>query len=133
MAESLVYVDYSDVREGAQEELEDAIEELAGFIEANVPEILFYNVYLSDDGSEMTVVHVHADPASLERHLEVGGPAFRRLADLLTLKSIHIYGEPSERAAEQLRTKARDLGSGEVVVHPSAAGFSRLNRPVERG
>jgi quinol monooxygenase YgiN len=126
VAQPLVYVDTSDVRQGARGELERAIEELAKFVEANVPEVLAYSVHLSDDGGEMTVVHVHADSASLESHLETGGPAFRELADLVTLKAIHVYGEPSERALEQLRAKARALGSGQVVVHTRAAGFSRL-------
>lgn len=122
----LVYVDTSEVREGALEELRGAIDELAAFIEANVPQILAYNVYLSDDGREMTVVHVHADPGSLDQHLAVGGPVFRRFSDLLTLKSIHVYGEPSERATKQLHEKASMLGSGEVFVHRPRAGFSRL-------
>lgn len=126
MAQPLVYVDISDVRAGALEELKGAIGELAGFIEANVPSVLAYSIYLSDDGTEMTVVHVHADAASLERHLEIGGPVFRKFADLLTLRAIHLYGEPSERALERLQAKARDLGSEEVVVHQPAAGFSRL-------
>ena len=132
MAGPLVYVDTSDVREGAQEELRGAIDELTEFIEANVPEILAYNIYLSDDGREMTVVHVHADPASLDRHLKVGGPAFRKFADLLTLRSIHVYGEPSEWALGQLREKAGLLGAGEVVVRPPAAGFSRLGAIAKR-
>jgi hypothetical protein len=127
----LVYVDTSEVREGALEELRGAIDELAAFIEANVDQVLAYNVYLSDDGTEMTVVHVHADPDSLDQHLEVGGPVFRRFADLLTLKSIHVFGEPSERAMSLLREKARALGSGEVFVHRPQAGFSRL-RPAAK-
>lgn len=126
MSGSVVYVDTSEVREGALEELKGAIDELAEFIEANVPEILAYHVYLSEDDGEMTVVHVHADSASLDRHMEVGGPAFRKFADLLTLKSIRVYGEPSEWALGQLRDKARSLGSGEVIVQVPHAGFSRL-------
>lgn len=126
MSEPLVYVDTSDVRDGVRPELDGAIEELARFIEDNVPEVLAYNVYLSDDGREMTVVHVHADAASLDRHLEVGGPVFRRFADLLTLRSIHVFGEPSAKATELLRDKARTLGSGEVFIHRRQAGFSRL-------
>jgi hypothetical protein len=128
MSRALVYVDTSEIREGALEELRDAIDELAAFIDSNVPEVLAYNVYLSEDGREMTVVHVHAGPESLDRHLEVGGPVFRKFADLLTLKSIHVYGEPSETAIEKMREKARMLGSGEVVVHRPQAGFSRLRR-----
>jgi hypothetical protein len=132
VAGPLVYVDTSRVREGAFDELTGAIRELAEFVEANLPEVLAYNVYLSEDGSKMTVVHIHADSSSLEKHLEIGGPAFRRFADLVTLKSIHLYGEPSSKALEQLREKARSLGSGVVVVHTPAAGFSRLEPVATR-
>jgi Antibiotic biosynthesis monooxygenase len=128
---ALVYVDTSEVREGKRQQLDEAIAELAKFIEANVPEVLAYNVFLSDDGSEMTVVHVHAEPASLDRHLETGGPVFRKFADLLTLKSIRLYGEPSEHALELLSAKASMLGSGDVEVLRPRAGFSRLE-PVAK-
>jgi hypothetical protein len=130
MSKALVYVDTSEVREGALEELKGAIEELAEFIEANVPQILAYNVYLSDDGSRMTVVHVHADAASLDQHMDVAGPVFRRFEDLLTLSSIRVYGEPSEKAVRQLHEKARQLGCEDVMIVPGAhAGFSRLATP----
>ena len=122
----LIYVDTSEVREGAVEELKGAIEKLVEFIDANEPQIVAYGVYLSDDEREMTVVHVHVDAASLEYHLDVAGPAFRKLADLITLSSIRIYGEPSERALTQLHDKARRLGRDDVAVHALEAGFSRI-------
>ena len=126
MSQPLVYVDTSDVREGALEKLKDAIGELVAFVDANEPQLVAYNVYLSDDGSEMTVVHVHDDAASLEHHMEVAGPAFRKFADLITLSSIRVYGEPSEKALRQLHDKARSLGGGSVTVHDLHAGFSRF-------
>jgi len=126
VANLLLYVDTAEVREGALEKLKVAIEELVAFIEENEPQLLAYSVYLSDDGSQMTVFHVHTDTASLEHHLEVGGPAFRRFADLLTLSSIHVYGEPSDRALRQLNEKARMLGAGKVIVHRPEAGFTRF-------
>ena len=131
MSGSLVYVDVSEVKEGSLDRLEGAIEELAGFIEANVPDVLAYNVFLSEDGTQMTVVHVHAEAESLERHLTTAGPVFRKFSDLLTLKSIRVYGEPSERAVELLHEKASMLGSGDVTVLRPRAGFSRL-RPVAK-
>jgi hypothetical protein len=126
MSGSLLYIDTSKVREGALEELRGAIDELVEFIEANVPQLLAYNVYLSDDGTQMTIAHVHTDSTSLEHHMEVGGPAFRKLADLITLSSIHIYGDPSDKALGLLQDKARSLGSGDVFVHSLHAGFSRF-------
>jgi hypothetical protein len=126
MSDAIVYVDTSDVREGALEELKVGMKRLADFVAANEPRLVAYNVYFSADGSTMTVVHVHPDSASLEHHLEVAGPIFRELAELVTLSSIHIYGEPSEKALTQSYGKARLLGRGEVVVDAFHAGFTRF-------
>ena len=126
MSDEIVYVDTSDVREGALEELKAAMKELVSFVEANEPRLIAYNVYFSDDGTRMTVVHVHPDSASLEYHMEVAGPAFRRFVELVTLSSIHIYGEPSEKLLKQAREKARLLGRGDVVADALHAGFSRF-------
>jgi quinol monooxygenase YgiN len=126
MSLPLVYVDTSDVRKGALEELKDGIRELVEFVDANEPQLIAYNVYLSEDGSQMTVVHIHADSASLEYHMDVAGPVFRRLADLITLSSIRVYGEPSKKAVMQLQDKAESLGGGNMSVHGLHAGFSRF-------
>jgi quinol monooxygenase YgiN len=126
MSDAIVYVDTSDVRDGALEELKAAMKELVDFVEANEPRLIAYNVYFSDDGTRMTVVHVHPDSASLEYHMEVAGPAFRRFVELVTLSSIHIYGEPSEKLLKQSHEKARLLGRGAVVVDAPQAGFSRF-------
>ncbi|HEY3192103.1 MAG TPA: hypothetical protein VGJ61_04905 [Solirubrobacterales bacterium] len=80
----------------------------------------------------MTVVHVHPDPSSLDYHLDVAGPRFQRFSPLLSLSSIEIYGEPSDKALKQLRDKVSSLGSGEVLVHAPHAGFSRSGARAER-
>jgi hypothetical protein len=122
---AILYVDISEVREGALAELKAGLDELVEFIEAHEPQLIAYNVYFSDDGTTMTVVNVHPDSASLEYHLEVAGPLFRRFADLVTLSSIHIYGEPSEKALQQAYAKARLLGGQVVEVEALHAGFTR--------
>jgi hypothetical protein len=129
MSEPLVYVDTSEVREGALEELKGAIGELVAFVEKNEPELISYSVYFMDDGRRMIVTHVHPDAASLDFHMDVAGPRFERLAGLITLQSIDIYGEPSDNALAQLRDKMALLGSGEVTVHSMHVGFSRIRRP----
>lgn len=55
MSRPLVYVDTPDVRNGVLEELKGAIRELVEFADANEPQLIAYNVHLSDDGSRMTV------------------------------------------------------------------------------
>jgi hypothetical protein len=44
------------VRDGALEELKNAFGRLVDFVQANVPEALFYGVYLSEEGRQVTVV-----------------------------------------------------------------------------
>jgi hypothetical protein len=74
----------------------------------------------------MTVLQVHSDSASMERHMEVAGPVFAKFADLLVLRTIDIYGSPSERVVEQLRRKPELLGTATVTVHDRQAGFARF-------
>ena len=126
MTAAIVYIDISEVHEGALDELKAGLKDLVDFIEAKEPRLLAYNVYFSADSTRMTVMNVHPDAASLEYHMEVAGPLFRRFVELVTLSSIHIYGEPSEKALEQAHEKARLLGGGAVEVEALHAGFTRL-------
>ena len=99
MSDAIVYVDTSDVREGALEELKTAMKELVDFVEANEPRLMAYNVYFSDDGTRMTVVHVHPDSASLEYHMEVAGLAFRRFVDCDAVIDSHLRRAKRKTAA----------------------------------
>jgi hypothetical protein len=75
----------------------------------------------------MTVVAVHPDSASLERHMDIGSGEFRKLAHLVTLTGIECYGQPSDRALEQMRQKADVLGDGGAVVSIERfAGFTHV-------
>ena len=78
---------------------------MVGFIESNEPRIVAYNVYFSDDRRQMTVIHAHVDCVSLEYHMDIAGPAFGPFADLVTLSSICIYGEPSDKALGSCMTR----------------------------
>src|SRR4026207_235624 len=103
MTDPIVFVDTSEIREGKLEELRRAVAELAEFVDANETEPISSPVFFSDDDRLMTVLQVHPDSASMERHMEVAGPVFAKFADLLVLRTIDIYGSPSADGAEQAR------------------------------
>jgi hypothetical protein len=132
MADPIVFVDTSEIREGKLDELRRAVAELAEFVEEHEADPISYQVFFSADGRRMTVLQIHPDPASMERHLEVAGPVFARFADLLVLRTIDIYGAPSQRVLELLRRKAELLGTATVVVHDRQAGFVRLGAQLLR-
>ena len=126
MSEPIIVVDSSEIREGKLEELKAALTELVEFVEAKEAEALAYNIHFDESGTRMAVVQIHPSSASMEFHMEVAGPIFRRFMDLLTLSRVDFYGRPSERLLDQMRRKARVLGNAPVVVNELHAGFARF-------
>ena len=49
MTAAIVYIDISEVREGALDELKAGLKDLVDFIEANEPRLVAYNIYFSAD------------------------------------------------------------------------------------
>ena len=125
MAQPIVYVDRSDIRPAAMSELRTAIAELVAFVNEREPQLLAYGFHIDEGTSTMWVVAVHPDAASLELHLRIGGPEFRKVAEYITLRTIDVYGEPGEEVMRLLHEKARMLGDASVAVHPQTAGFAR--------
>ncbi len=82
MSSLLLVVDSSDIHVGKVEEVKAGVDDLVAFVEENEAEPLAYDIYFDEAGTRMTVVQIHPDSASLERHLTVAGPVFRRF-DLL--------------------------------------------------
>lgn len=126
MSEPLLVVDASEIREGKLEEIRAAVAELAAFVDANEADPIAYRIYFSKDGRGMTVVQVHPDSASMEHHMDVAGPLFARFADMLTLRTVDVYGTPSDRILDQLRQKTELLGTATIQVHDLQAGFARF-------
>jgi hypothetical protein len=126
MSSPILVVDRSEIREGKLEDVKAGVEGLVAYVEANEADPRAYNVCFNEAGTQMTVVQIHLHSASLERHLRVAGPVFRRFADLLRLARVDVYGSPSEAALEQMRSKAQLLGNAPVVVHELHSGFSRF-------
>ncbi len=132
MSEPIVYIDNSEILEGKLEELKAVMNELVAFVNANEPQLISYNFFLSEDGTRMTVVAIHPDSASMEFHMEVAGSAFRKFTEFINLSTIEVYGKVSDKVLNRLRQKARMLGSGTVNVHKLYAGFARFG-PAEGG
>lgn len=125
MNEPILYIDRSTINDGALERVKAAIDELVAFVAANEPQLVSYNFYLNEECTQMTVIALHPDSASMLLHMKIGAPAFRKFADLIRLQGIEVYGRPSEAVLEQLWSKARMLGDGTVQVHHRHAGFIR--------
>jgi hypothetical protein len=121
----IVYIDRSDIHQGRLDELKAGIRQLVRFIESTEPQLMAYGFHIAEDGAQMTVVAVHPDSGSLELHLKIGAAEFRKLAHLITLREIEVFGSLSPQALEMLQQKASALGGSSVRVHERFAGFTR--------
>lgn len=58
-----------------------------------MPRLLAFNGYGNEDGSEVSVVQVHADPESMLFHMQVAAEHIERATEeLLDVGSVQIYG-----------------------------------------
>jgi hypothetical protein len=127
LPDPIVYIDRSDIHKEKAEELKAGVGGLVEFVETHEPRLISYGFYIDEEAGQMTVVAIHPDSASLEFHIEIAGSEFRKLAHLITLRAIEVYGRLSDKARELLRQKAAMLGDGgSVVVRERYAGFARL-------
>jgi hypothetical protein len=121
----IIYIDRSDVSEDRKQDLKAGIRRLVDVIQSREPQLISYAFHLDDESAVMTVVAVHPDSASLELHLEIGRTEFHKLADMITLRQIAVYGSVSDKARAMLQEKATMLGGSDVTVHERFAGFDR--------
>jgi hypothetical protein len=128
-SELIIYIDRSVIQPGGLDELKAGISALVEFIKEREPQLLAYGFYFDEETERMTVVAIHPNAASLERHLAIGRSEFRKLAHLIDLQCIEVYGRPSKAVMKELRQKVRDLGDhGEVRVHSLDQGFERVGQ-----
>jgi quinol monooxygenase YgiN len=125
--DAIVYTDRSDIGEGNADEVRDRVRDLVKFVEKHEPQLFAYSIYVDERAGQMRVVAVHPDTASLELHMQVASAEFRKLASLITLREITVYGWLGEGALQLLREKIAMLGKGgSLVVHEPYAGFARV-------
>jgi hypothetical protein len=127
MSGPFIFIATNKLREGKLVAERDRAADLASFIEENEPQLLAFNEYVNEDGTEVGVVQIHPDAASMEFHMGVVAErAARAYAETLeATTSIQVYGEPSEAVLEMLRSQA-GAGIPMTVKRHHLGGFTRV-------
>jgi NAD-dependent oxidoreductase involved in siderophore biosynthesis len=122
-----IFIATNRLREGKLAAERERARDLSSFIEANEPQLLAFNEYANEEGTEVGVVQMHPDAPSMELHMEVVAErAARAYAETLdATTSIQVYGEPSDAILEML---SRQAGAGVpmMVKRHHIGGFSRI-------
>jgi hypothetical protein len=127
---AIVYIDRSVIRSADVDGLREAVAGLTEFVREREPQLLFYGFEIDEPTATMRVIAVHPDAASLELHLAIGGPEFRKVGAYIDLQEIAVFGSLTDAARGQLLDKAATLGTaGQVHVNELASGFDRLSTP----
>lgn len=126
MSEALFFVNTYKLKDGKLAAFKEANQDWLDWNEKGHPRLLHHEVYVGDDGVEVTNIQVHPDSASMEQQMELVADVhgqWREYIDWSTMR-IQLYGNPSDVLLKSLRQLA---GSGvPVTIRSPLNGFSRL-------
>jgi hypothetical protein len=102
-----------EVEEGKVDELKRFHRELSKIIEEKEPQLIAFNAFLNEEGTEMTSIQVHSDAASMEFHLKILrehlGDAMSTVVDFVVPKNIAYYGTLPDSLQASISSRGGDL------------------------
>jgi hypothetical protein len=126
MSGPFIFIGTHRLKEGKLESFARDCKALADVVEANEPRMIAFNVYASDDGTEVSVVQVHPDAASMLLHMQVVRQhitdAYADSLDETT--SMMVYGPPSDEVLA-IMTQLASPGVPVSLKPRQLAGFTR--------
>ena len=113
------------IKEGRLAELKRFQNELTEIVKAKEPQLIAFNAFVNEDGTEMTSIQVHPDAASMDFHLKVLrehlGDAMSAVADFVQPKNMEYYGTPPESLQDSVSVRGGDLITKPIHL----GGFTR--------
>ena len=126
MSSPFIFIATNCLKPGRLDRERERVSDLVAFIESSEPRLIAFNEYVNQAGDEVTVVQVHPDAASMERHMQiVGERAQAAYAETLDATvRIQVFGRPTQAILETLRQQA---GNGvQISVNGEhLGGFTR--------
>ena len=123
MSEPIVVIGRFTVKPGKLDDFKQFARELSRSFEAEKPRTDVFVMYLDEDGTEGTSVHVFADAEAMDLHAEGGEELAPAAYELLEMRGFEIYGRPSDAVLETTRRHAGQDGLTHTPQHLS--GFIR--------
>lgn len=126
MPDPIVFISRHRIKPGKLDEFRRFIRRGMPTIEASKPRTGALLAYVNQDGSELTIVHVFADPESFDGHLEGADNRSQRAYEFIEPQSFSIYGPASDRALEFMRQESAQVGADLDLKPEYLDGFLRL-------
>src|SRR5205807_7699029 len=103
-------------------------------VDQNEPQLIAFNEYVNDDGTEATVVQVHPDAASIQKHLAIIGERAAQAYDetLDATLAVQIFGPVDPQMLNTLRGQTGE-GVSLTVATEHLGGFTQPCSSCVRG
>ena len=125
MDHPIVFISRFTIKAGKLAKLKQLAHEVAAQLEAEKPQTLTYLIYLDDSGSQVTFVHLFADPAAMDLHFRGADARSRAASEFMDPIGWEICGQPSDAALGAMRQAANSAGV-ELTIRPAyLSGFVR--------
>jgi hypothetical protein len=121
-----IFIATNRLKPGKLEDERKRVPGLVDFVEEHEPRMIAFNEYVNEDGTEVAVVQIHPDAASMASHMEIiaerAAAAYSETVAATT--SIQVFGTPSRAVLELLE---RQAGAGVPLTIKSfhLGGFTR--------
>ncbi len=127
MTAPFVFIGTYHVREGKLEAFKKYWQEFLDYIEPREPRLISINLYVNDEGNEVSVVQVHPDADSMLFHMGVAqkhiGTAYAEYLD--STAGTQIYGTPNDATLAMVEQSSGDDVSVSIKPNP-AGGINRF-------
>lgn len=130
MSKPLIYISTWKIKKGKLESLKRLSQELVELFMEREQQIIAFNTFINEEGTEMTSIQIHPDADSMDSHMKVLGQAFTEVEgmgevmELIEPISIEIYGTPSVSLLESDRQLV-ESGVPRNIKPILIAGFTR--------
>jgi quinol monooxygenase YgiN len=127
MSGPLIFVSRSRVKPGKRDAYEAHVADATELVESEEPQMIAFNSYASEDGTDVSTVQVHPDSESLDIHLKLFTERLsERAFNVLDSYEINVYGRPSDATLEFLAQMPSKIPGLRVRVLPvRERGFLR--------
>ena len=124
MPEPIIFIAHQKIKQSEAEEYKKVYQEVGEWMEANKPQTAAHIAYISEDGTQASVVHIFPDIESMEIHMqnlgEIGAKAFA----LMEIVGFDVYGTPSKMVLDSMLRMVP--GAKVRMKTQSAGGYIRL-------
>ena len=119
MSVPIIFIAHQRIKQGKVEEYKKVYQEVGEWMEANKPETAAHIAYVSEDGTEASVVHIFPNMEAMEKHMQDLGDIGAKAFTLMEIIGFDVYGTPSKMVLDSM---LRMIPGAKVTLRPQPAG-----------